>query len=301
MNLKEQTYVTVLAQCQTLTKAAELLFISPSSLSEYISNLEKQLGTPLFERSNKKFSLTFIGEKYVAAAKKMLEINHHFAEELQQNLDGNIGFLRLGVQLKRGPIILPAIFSTFAKEFPGIELEAVDGTNGTLLPALLEQRVDIIEIGCNDHLEGLCYEPLFTEPILVALNAQDPLCQKAKPAKDFPLLNMRDLKDATFITGQSHQSIRGAARKIWAEANVKPKKIIEIRSIETAVQMAGKGLGIAFTRATYEVDKAKKNKNIRFFQLDSKYAQSTNYAVWLKTRTLTPALKRIIELMKKYY
>ncbi len=50
MNLKEQTYVCVLAECGNITKAAERLFISQPALSIYISTLEKNLGVRLFDR-----------------------------------------------------------------------------------------------------------------------------------------------------------------------------------------------------------------------------------------------------------
>ena len=65
MNLKEQQYVCTLARCQSLSRAAEELFISPSALSVYISNLEKYLGVRLFERTGrgKAFVLTSIGEE----------------------------------------------------------------------------------------------------------------------------------------------------------------------------------------------------------------------------------------------
>ena len=58
MNLKEQTYVCVLAECGNITKAAERLFISQPALSIYISTLEKNLGVRLFDRSGKRFTLT---------------------------------------------------------------------------------------------------------------------------------------------------------------------------------------------------------------------------------------------------
>ena len=47
MNLKEQTYVCVLAECGNITKAADRLYISQPALSIYINNLEKSLGTKL--------------------------------------------------------------------------------------------------------------------------------------------------------------------------------------------------------------------------------------------------------------
>ncbi|MCI8663323.1 MAG: LysR family transcriptional regulator [Hungatella sp.] len=53
MTLKEQLYVCTLARCQTITKASEELCISQPALSTYISNLEKILGTRLFQRTGK--------------------------------------------------------------------------------------------------------------------------------------------------------------------------------------------------------------------------------------------------------
>lgn len=64
MNLKEQQYVCTLARCQTISKAAEELYISPSALSVYISNLEKYLGISLFLQTGRSFVLTPIGEEY---------------------------------------------------------------------------------------------------------------------------------------------------------------------------------------------------------------------------------------------
>ena len=78
MNLKEQQYVCTLARCQTISKAAEELYISPSALSVYISNLEKYLGISLFLRTGRSFVLTPIGEEYVSRARKMLEMKDEF-------------------------------------------------------------------------------------------------------------------------------------------------------------------------------------------------------------------------------
>ena len=80
MNLKEQTYVSVLAECGNITKAADRLYISQPALSIYINNLEKSLGTKLFERAGKRFVLTPAGELYVEKARKMLELKNNFEE-----------------------------------------------------------------------------------------------------------------------------------------------------------------------------------------------------------------------------
>lgn len=51
MNLKEIEYIVTLAQEQKLTRAAEKLFITPSALTQQVTNLEKRLAFPLFYRS----------------------------------------------------------------------------------------------------------------------------------------------------------------------------------------------------------------------------------------------------------
>ena len=62
MNLKEQQYICTAAECGSITKAAEKLFITQPALSLYISNLEKVLGIRLFDRIGKQLLLTPAGE-----------------------------------------------------------------------------------------------------------------------------------------------------------------------------------------------------------------------------------------------
>ena len=60
MDLKEQKYVCTLAECKSLTRASERLYISQPALSLYINNVEKNLGAPLFKRNGRKFELTWL-------------------------------------------------------------------------------------------------------------------------------------------------------------------------------------------------------------------------------------------------
>ena len=68
MDLKEQKYVCTLAECKSLTRASERLYISQPALSLYINNVEKILGARLFERNGRKFELTWLGKQYVEKA-----------------------------------------------------------------------------------------------------------------------------------------------------------------------------------------------------------------------------------------
>ena len=73
-------YILTIANTQSVSKAAELLFISQPALSAIVKKEEKRLGVELFNRQFKPLQLTEAGEKYITAAKKIKEI-----EEKQQN------------------------------------------------------------------------------------------------------------------------------------------------------------------------------------------------------------------------
>ena len=63
MEIRQFTYVNMVAECGSMTKAAAKLFITQPALSNYISKLEEELGTKLFDRSVTPMKLTFAGEK----------------------------------------------------------------------------------------------------------------------------------------------------------------------------------------------------------------------------------------------
>lgn len=73
MELKEARYILAIARHKSISKAAEALFISQPSLSKYLKNLEQQLGTRLFDRIGNGYFPTYVGERYLHYAEKIVE------------------------------------------------------------------------------------------------------------------------------------------------------------------------------------------------------------------------------------
>jgi len=299
MNLKEQTYVTMLARCGSISRAAERLFVSPPALSGYIGNLEKQMGTRLFDRSKKRFTLTYAGKRYVVAAEKMLEIDRQFEQEMKAILGGESGVLRIGIQMRRGPWIIPPLIRRFSEEYPDLLIEVEEGTNAGLLDALKEDLVDIIQINENSRLPGLKYEVMMNEPVLVVLPASHPACALSEAGDQYPSLSLDLLKDETFILGQMHQSIRIFANDVLKEAGIVPRKVIEIQNIEAAVHMAAEGLGVAFTRLGYVKYFNTYDKTARYFLPSGVRRGEDVVAVWKEGTVLTPPMARFVDLLRE--
>ena len=69
MEIRQFTYVSMVAECGSFTKAAARLFITQPALSNYINKLEEDLGVRLFDRSVTPVKLTYAGEQYLEYAK----------------------------------------------------------------------------------------------------------------------------------------------------------------------------------------------------------------------------------------
>ena len=71
LTLRQIDYALAVARNLHFKKAAEECFISPSTLSNAITELEAQLGVKIFERSNKKVIVTNLGQEILAKARKI--------------------------------------------------------------------------------------------------------------------------------------------------------------------------------------------------------------------------------------
>ena len=171
MNLKEQQYVCTLARCQSLSRAAEELFISPSALSVYISNLEKYLGVRLFERTGrgKAFVLTSIGEEYVVRAEKMLELKAEFDGLVENELHKSYPAIRVGIQQRRAISIVPEALQRFMEKYPDVDVIFRDGNLGDLTCMYREGSVDFMVSIFRDELPDAVCQEIAKEPVLLAL------------------------------------------------------------------------------------------------------------------------------------
>ena len=95
MNFRILNYFLTVAHEKNITKAAEVLHITQPTLSRQLMQLEEDLGTKLFDRSQHKFALTPSGQFLVQRAQEILDMVEKTTLDIQdqeQNLSGSIAF-----------------------------------------------------------------------------------------------------------------------------------------------------------------------------------------------------------------
>ena len=97
MTSKELLYVKTIAEEKSISQAAKLLFIAQPSLSQALSRIEDNLGTPLFTRTTGGLNLTYAGERYYQTACRILKIYENLEGEISDINGLRTGRIRMGI------------------------------------------------------------------------------------------------------------------------------------------------------------------------------------------------------------
>ena len=245
MSFKKLKYIITIAECRSICKAACELFISQPSLSSILSNMEKDLGVSLFDRSTNPISLTYAGEKYVETAKKILSLESNLKKELIDISTMKKGKITIGIPSVRGTHVLPLILPKFKKEYPGIDIHVIEGDSNYLEECLLSGKVDLVLTSLPSTDKRITCELLYEEKIMLAckkgyLNSQHLLDINSN------IVNLNSLKDVDFILTKKNHRIRKLTEYLFDLFNFKPKIILETSNTATAFRLATSGIGVCF-------------------------------------------------------
>ena len=154
MNFLHLKYFLMVAEELNITRAAERLYISQQSLSNHISNMERELDVKLFTRSPK-LSLTYAGDLLVETATQILDLHSQYLTKVGDINRHYMGTLRVGVSHTCGLALLPDVLPKFRAEFPQVEFSLSEGNSTQLEDELAHGRVDLI----------ICFQPIMLEGI----------------------------------------------------------------------------------------------------------------------------------------
>lgn len=178
MNIYQMRYFVTAAQLQNVSKAAELLHLSQSSLSKSISRMEAELGMPLFERNGKKILLNKPGERFLECCNTVLRELDDAVADMNSIASSAHAKVRLGLSGGDSPLI--GCVAKFCEEHPDAEFD-VDRSIESL------ERVDINEYDALVYPAGMKYEKfsgfrLGDEHYYLAVSRASPLAARASVA-----------------------------------------------------------------------------------------------------------------------
>ena len=198
MTILQIEYFIEIVKSGSFTKAAEKLFVTHQALSLQIQALEKELGMPLFDRSNRrKLTLEESGEILYRAWTPILEAHRAAIREAKDHFEGQMKTLRIGVQdSPRIRELSIQIISEYIKK-NNLKPEFIVGEPETLLSKLDSGELDLCSVISfalygKEHLMTTDIGGKKAVPVIV-ISKEHPLSKKKK-------LTLRDIKDELIIT-----------------------------------------------------------------------------------------------------
>lgn len=252
MIFRNYEYFIAIAESASVTKAAEKMYVSQPSLSQYLKRLEVALGVELFDRSASPLRLTYAGERYYQYVLSLRELNEKARREFQDIESQVSGRLRLGVALWRGASLLPAILPAFHEQYPNIRIELTEGRSVRLEAALAGDKIDIAVMNLPRTLDysKCASEIIMEEKILLAAPTEHPyvreLLRSCDYAGKFPVAPKEIFRHVPLVLTKPGQNLTFEVMSALNKSRVEPDILIETENLTTAINLAAEGIACAF-------------------------------------------------------
>jgi DNA-binding transcriptional LysR family regulator len=143
MELRHLRYFKAVAEQGSFSAAARRIYVSQSSLSEQIADLERELGVPLFDRSGRKLRLTVHGEVFLRESNKVLDISEHAVALARRSFRGEVGTLRIGFFAGGVGAPFAELIRQFRTDRPEVQVSLMEMRPGAQTQALLDGSIDV--------------------------------------------------------------------------------------------------------------------------------------------------------------
>ena len=155
ISIKQLHYALAVARRLHFKKAADDCFVSPSTLSNAITELESQIGFQIFERTNKKVLVTKLGEELLDKAIKIqlqIEDINKLGESQKAPLSSP---MTIGIIPTIGPYLLPLILPKLKAKYPNLKLNLIENQSSYLIKKLNNGELDMAILALPYDLQGL--------------------------------------------------------------------------------------------------------------------------------------------------
>jgi LysR family transcriptional regulator, hydrogen peroxide-inducible genes activator len=235
--LRQLAYLVELSERLNFRVAAEAQFVTQSTLSAGLKELEKLLGVQLVERDKRHVRLTAVGEDVVARARELLAGATDLAEAARSATRPLSGPLRLGAIPTIAPYLLPGVLPALRRAHGELKLYLREDLTERLLERLHAGGLDFALIALPFDTGELYVRELFKDEFAFVARGADPTVQE----KDVPL---RRIDAGDMLLLEEGHCLRDHAIAACGPRRGSWESRVEATSLATLLQMVEGGLGV---------------------------------------------------------
>ena len=268
MNFKQlETFLRVV-EWQSFTKAAQHLYLSQPTISLQIKALEKELQVILFQRNEKKVTLTEAGRLFYPEVKQILHHYYNIQAGLEDLKELKTGRLMIGASTIPGEYLLPQIIGDFHHKYPGIKINLRISDSASIGAKVRHKEIDVGIVGLPFTEDDIVCTPWIKDYLVLIVPPQHKWAQLKS-------INLKELRKEPIIIREPGSGTRRTIELLLEKKGVSFKDLkvtMELgstRAIITAV-LSGTGISIVSFFAAHDLVGLNKLSLISFKDVDFK-------------------------------
>lgn len=292
MNISQLEAFVLLAETEHMTQTAKKLNTSQPNLSYTISELEKEIGIPLFKKVGRNIQLTKYGHIFynhvVVALGKLNQAIFIINEELNPN-SGTINF---GFVYTAGSEIAPSLTRNFLEqeENHNVKLSFTQGNSFQLLKGLEDETIDIAITSFVKDIDNIVFEPLIEQNVYLVVPNDHPLANKTS-------VYLKDTADYPYVYFDKNSGLRPYLDNLMKSVNFEPNIAIEANEDHTILGFVSQNHGIAIMPNIVTIQAYP----VKVLEILDKHEPRWLYLATRKDGFITPAALRFKDFCSHYF
>ncbi len=237
-SLRQLGYLVALAQHLNFTRAAAACFVTQSTLSAGLKELEATLGASLVERDRQSVLMTPLGLEVAGRARQLLAAAGDLAALAAASAEPMSGALRLGAIPTVAPFLLPRILPGLRAKYPKLKLLLREDVSANLLQRLTSGQLDFALLALPYDTGDMVVRPLFDDELWLVGRDDDPALKAKRATVSAPVA------EKLVLLEEGH-CLRVHTLAACARTESSHPSGVEATSLLTLVQMVESGIGLA--------------------------------------------------------
>ncbi|MFN0163663.1 MAG: LysR family transcriptional regulator [Burkholderiales bacterium] len=237
VTLRQLRAFVAAAEARSVRRAAGSMSLTPSALSMLIRGLEAELGTPLFDRSGRRFEPTPAGRELQTALTAVFIALDAAFERVCAMGEQQGGVIRVAASPLLAAELLPRLIASFQAEFPGLRVRLSDLGVDQVAGAVRSGRADIGICTADAAAADLTQVPLYQDRMLLACPAAHPLAGKRS-------VRWAEVAHEPLIVLRAGSGLRALVEATMTQIGARLNIAQEVTHVSTATGLVAAGLGL---------------------------------------------------------
>lgn len=286
MEFRQLRYFVKVAELRSFSEASKALFISQSTLSQQIKQLEEELGVELLVRDSRHVSMSDYGEQYLPYAKQVLKDVDTSTERMNDVRQLKIGTLNVGATYTFCPLLADTV-RDYMKKYPGIKLKIYCRSMENLMEMLEHGQLDVaLSYKPLQSYDDIDSHILFNSNLCVIAGKDNPVAKKER-------IRLAELENLPLVLPAKGLQARNAFDSLLYGQNFKFDVRLEINDLSMLLDMVSRtNLVTLLSGATIH-----SNKNFVAISLDHPHSEMQGSFHLLKGSYCKNATKEFLKML----